>query len=128
VSLGTRDLEAFALASSRTFADAYLASFALEAQTRRLVLGFYGPLRRGDRATYLGTVTFFGTSDLRIENASGAFPDSVRLASVEFAYDDDAERGSARARGADWSIALHFDGLAYDEHAAVVASFADEGP
>ncbi len=127
MSLGARDHEALELARSRSFADAYVASFELELQARRLTVRFYGPLRRGDRATYLATVTFFGAGELAIDNAAGAFPDSARLAGVELSYDDEADRGSADLRGAAaWTLSWSFDGLAYEEHAATVASLVDE--
>ena len=129
MSLSTRDREAFELARSRTFGDAYVASIELELQARRLTVRFYGTLRRGDRATYLAAVTFFGAGELGIDNAEGAFPDSARLASVALSYDDEADRGFAELRGAGaWTLSWSFDGLAYEEHAATVASLADETP
>jgi len=127
VSLGTRDAEAFALVGSRSFGDAFVASLDLELQARRLTLRLYGRLRPGETETYLGTATFFGTGDVRLDNASGAFPETVALERFSLSYDDIADRGAAELRGtAAWSLAWAFDGVAYEEHATVLASLADE--
>jgi hypothetical protein len=127
VSLGARDREAFDLVRSRSFADAYVASLDLELQARRLTLRIYGSLRPSDASTVLATITFFGTGEFRIGNEAGAFPESVRLASLALAYDDASDRGSAELAGrAPWSSTFGFDGLAYEEHAAVLASLADD--
>jgi hypothetical protein len=129
VSLTTRDRDAFELARSRSFGDAYVASIDLELQARRLTVRSYGALRRGERGTFLGTMTFFGAGDLRLENAVGAFPESVAIAGFALDYDDATDRGSAELRGRQsWTLAWTFDGLAYEEHAAVLASLADELP
>ena len=129
MSLSGRDREAFELVAGRSFGDAYVASLDLELQARRLTVRFYGTLRRGERGTLLGTVTFFGAGDLRLDNASAAFPDSVGVASFALTYDDDADRGAAELRGRSaWSLAWAFDGVAYEEHPAVLASLADELP
>ncbi len=127
MSLGTRDREAFDLVRSRAFADAYVASLDLELQARRLTLRIYGSLRANDASTLLATITFFGTCEFRIVNEAGAFPESVRLASLALAYDDTSDRGSVELAGrAPWSSSFAFDGLAYEEHAAVLASLADD--
>jgi hypothetical protein len=126
VSLGTRDAEAFALLRSRSFGQAFVASLELELQARRLTLRLYGTLRPGDPETYLGTATFFGSGDVRLENATGAFPETVALERLSLSYDDIADRGAAELRGAAWSLAWAFDGVAYEERATVLASLADE--
>jgi len=127
VSLTTRDAEAFALLRSRSFGQAFVASLDLELQARRLTLRLYGPLRPGDPETYLGTATFFGSGDVRLENATGAFPETVALESLSLSYDDIADRGAAELRGSGaWSLAWAFDGVAYEERATVLASLADE--
>jgi hypothetical protein len=127
VSLAPRDVEALELFRSRTFGTSALASFEIELQARRLCVRFYGALRSGDRATYLGAATFFGAGELNVANADAAFPDSARVSSVEVTYDDELDRGTARVNGARaWTLSWTFDGLAYEEHAAVLASLADE--
>ncbi len=127
MSLAPRDLEALDLLRSRSFGNAYLAAFDIEMQARRLTVHLYGALRGGDAATYLGAATFFGAGELGVENGDAAFPDSARLANVELSYDDENERGSARVRGARaWTLSWSFEGLAYEEHPAVLASLADE--
>ena len=127
MSLDIRDAEALDLVRSRTFAHAFVASFEIELQARRLTLRLYGALRAGERNTHLGTATFFGAGDVRLENPSGAFPESAALERFALAYDDESDRGSAELHGtAGWSCAWAFDGLAYEEHPAVLASLADE--
>jgi hypothetical protein len=126
MSIAPRDREALDLALGRSFAGAWLASLDLELQTRRLTLRVYGPLQRGSQ-TYLATLTFFGTSTLRLVNPSDAFPESVKVASMSIAYDDEEELGAASITGAsDWTLGWSFDGLSYEEHPAVIASFADD--
>ncbi|MBD5606797.1 MAG: hypothetical protein IAI48_17150 [Candidatus Eremiobacteraeota bacterium] len=128
MSLATRDVAALEAVRSRTFADAYVASFELELQARRLTVCFYGTLRAREGATYLGTVTFFGAGELGIENADGIFPDSAQLASVSFSdFEEESERGFVEVRGARaWVLSWSFDGLSYEEHEATLASLADE--
>ncbi len=127
MSLGTRDAEAFALLRSRAFGEAFVASLDLELQARRLTLRLYGRLRPSDVQTYLGTATFFGAGDVRLENGSGAFPETVALENFALSYDDVVDRGAAELRGAAaWSLAWAFDGVAYEEVATVLASLADE--
>ena len=127
MSLGIRDLEALELVRARTFDASFVASFDLEMQARRITLRFYGTLRSGDTGTYVGTITFFGASDVRFDNPAGAFPDSARVAGFTVAYDDEADCGNAEIRGGEhWALRWVFDGLAYEERPAVLASLADE--
>jgi hypothetical protein len=127
MSIAPRDREALDLVSRRTFSQAYVASLELEMQARRLTLALYGPLL--NNATVLGTITFFGASNLCVDNEAGAFPESVRVASLSVSYDDEADLGSAQLEGsAGWSAAWSFDGIAYAEFAAIIASLADDGP
>jgi hypothetical protein len=126
MSIAPRDREALDLVEGRSFGGAWLASLDLELQTRRLTLRVYGALQRGSQ-TYLATLTFFGTSMLRLDNESDTFPDSVKLASMSIAYDDAEEVGAASISGAsDWTLGWSFDGLSYEEHPAVIASLADD--
>ncbi len=129
MSLAPRDRDALKLLHGRRYAGAYVGSFDVDMQTRRLTLALYGHLRAGrDDETYLATVTFFGTSALAIANDAGAFPESVRVASFDVSYDDGEDAGAAKLRGvADWNASWSFDGVAYAEHPAVVESLADEG-
>jgi hypothetical protein len=126
MSIAPRDREALDLVSRRSFADAYVSSFDLEMQARRLTLGLYGRLLGGS-ATLLGTATFFGASELTLENEAGTFPESVRVESLAVSYDDEADLGRADLVGsAGWKLVWSFDGIAYTEYAAVVASLADD--
>ncbi len=126
MSAAARDQEALDVVASRSFGDAYVASLELDMQTRRLTVRVYGTLRN-DRATYLATLTFFGASTLVLDNADGAFPQSVRLASLALRYESIDDQGTAELRGASsWSSSWHFDGFAYEEHAAVLASLVDD--
>lgn len=71
-------------------------------------------------------MTFFGTAGFGVAN-EGAFPESVRVADLTLAYADEDESGSAELSGAQaWTLSWSFDGLAYEEHPAVLASLADE--
>jgi hypothetical protein len=127
MSMAARDREAFDLVSRRSFGGAFVASLEIEMQTRRLTLVLYGPLRPGDRTTYLGTVTFFGASAVALENNPKNFPESVGVSSFALSYDDDADIGRAELSGAQaWTRGWSFDGLAYEERAALVASLADD--
>ncbi len=126
MSIAPRDREALDLALQRSFGGSFVASFDLEMQTRRLTIGFYGPLL-GGRTTLLGTLRFFGASALVLENPEGAFPQSVRVNALELSYDDEAEVGAADLRGASgWLMGWSFDGIDYEEHPAVIASLADD--
>lgn len=126
MSAAKRDQEAIDVATSRSFTDAYVASVEIDMLTRRLTLGVYGALRSDD-ATYLATLTFFGASALVLDNADGAFPDSARITAFRIVYQASDEVGSAELRGRSaWSLAWHFDGFAYEEHPAVVASLSDD--
>jgi hypothetical protein len=127
LSIAQRDREALELAQRRSFGGAWLASLELELQARRLTLCVYGNLQGGGRDTYLAKLTFFGASAMRFENDAGAFPESVKLLSLELSFDDDEELGAAELRGArSWSLGWSFDGLSYEEHPAVMASLADD--
>jgi hypothetical protein len=103
-------------------------SLELEMQTRRLTIRFYGNLTGRSDATQIGTIAFFGVGEIDIENPEGAFPDSAELADVEFSeYEEVSERGSVTLNGhAGWTLSWTYDGLAYEEYPAVVASLADE--
>lgn len=127
MSLAARDLEALAVVADRSFAGAYVASLDLELQARRLTLRLYGALRRPGAETALATITFFGAGELALANLGRAFPESVGIAGFAVAYDDAADRGTATLTGVrEWSLAWTFDGLAYEEHAATLASLVDE--
>ena len=127
MSIAQRDREAMDLVAARRFDDAYLVSSDLEMQARRLTLRAYGALHPADTTTYLATLTFFGASALGIENEAGVFPESVQLSSLALTYDDADDEGSAELRGRQaWALAWNFDGLAYEEHPAVLASLADD--
>jgi hypothetical protein len=127
MSMAPRDREAFDLVSARSFGDAFVASFEIEMQTRRLTLALYGEFLGERHSTYLGTVTFFGAAGLALEHGSGAFPGSVRLSKFGLSYDDETDIGHAELTGAQpWTLRWSFDGLAYEEHAALVASLADD--
>jgi hypothetical protein len=46
---------------------------------------------------------------------------------MSIAYDDEEELGAASVSGAsEWTLGWSFDGLSYEEHPAVIASFADD--
>jgi hypothetical protein len=128
MSLGRRDQAALALVRKRRFAGTFLKSFELELQTRRLTLALYGALSGRAGETALATITFFGAGELKIDNDDGAFPDSVELANVEFSdYEEISERGSANITGrAAWTMSWTYDGLAYEDVPATVASLVDE--
>jgi len=126
VSAAPRDQEALDIAASRTFVDAYVVSLDIDLQTRRLTVRVYGSLR-ADGATYVATLTFFGASVLTLENAGGTFPHSVRITAFRFHYPLGEDEGTAHIRGRSaWTLSWNFDGFAYEEHAAVLASLADE--
>ncbi len=126
VSAAPRDQEALDIAASRFFADAYVASLAVDMQARRLTLRVYGALRR-DGATYLATLTFFGASNIVLANAGGVFPQSVHLSSLVVRYEPVDDQGAAELHGASpWTCSWQFDGFAYEEHAAVLASLVDD--
>jgi hypothetical protein len=127
MTLGQRDQEAFDLVASRSFADAYLLSLDLEMLARRLTVKLYGPLRAGQADTYLGTLTFFGTSAFGGANPGSTFPDSAHASGLTLSYGDNEEAGSAELRGSEgWSFAWSFDGLAYEEHPAILTSLVDD--
>jgi len=126
MSIAPRDREALDLVGRRSFGGAFVASLDLEMQARRLTVAFYGPLQ-GGTTTLLGTLRFFGASALTLENPEGTFPESVRVNALELSYDDEADLGTAGLTGATgWTMGWSFDGLAYDEYAAVIASLADD--
>jgi hypothetical protein len=126
VSVAARDQEALDVAASRSFSGAYVASLALDMQTRRLTVRVYGALRK-DVGTYLATLTFFGASNVVVDNADGVFPQSVRLSSLAVRYEPIDDQGTAELRGTlSWSCSWQFDGFAYEEHAAVLASLVDD--
>jgi len=127
VSAERRDREALDLAAQRSFAGCAIVEIGLEMSARRLSVGLYGKIRPGDDATYRVTLTFYGISALSIENAAGAFPQSVGLSALHLGYSDDDDEGSASLTGTSgWSLEWKFDGLAYEEHPAVLASLADD--
>jgi hypothetical protein len=126
MSLTQRDREALDVVASRTFANAYVVAVDFEMQVRRLTLSLYGSVQGGS-ATYLARLTFFGAAAFGVENAAGAFPESVRVSELVLSYGDEEESGSAELRGRQpWALFWSFDGLAYEEHAALLASLADE--
>ena len=137
MSLGTRDAAAYELATRRAFGDGTYAScvlvaFDLEMQTRRVTMRLYGTLRSpniGEPKSYLSTVTFFAVSALKlgVDAEDGAFPESARIESLSLSYDDDADEGRAHVTGTrGWSIDFIFDGLAFEETPATIASLADD--
>lgn len=127
MSLSLRDQEAFDTVAGRSFDNAYVVSFALEMQARRLTLELYGALRRGDGTTYRATVTFFGTSALALENESGTFPESVGTSRFALSYIDETDEGTAELSGRrPWSVQWNFDGVAYEEQPAVLVSLGDD--
>jgi hypothetical protein len=127
VSAERRDREALDLVARRTFTGCAIVEIGLEMLARRLCVNLYGKVRPGEDATYRADLTFFGTSALSVENAAGAFPQSVGLSSLELRYSDEDDEGTANLSGASgWSLAWKFDGLAYEEHPAVLASLADD--
>jgi hypothetical protein len=126
MSIAQRDREALDVVASRTFGGAFLVSLDFEMQARRLTLECYGPVHGGS-ATYLAKLTFFGTSAFGVENEAGSFPESVGIESFALTYADFEDQGSAELRGSKaWALFWTFDGLAYEEHAAVLASLADD--
>ncbi len=126
MSIAPRDQEALGLVASRSFDGAYVSSVALDMQARRLTLRLYGTLRGGSE-TYAAALTFFGASALGIENETGIFPESVRVASLALAYNEAEDEGTAELHGRQaWALFWTFDGLAYEEHPAVLASLADD--
>ncbi len=126
MSLSQRDRDALDVVAARAFGDSFVVSLDFEMQARRLTLALYGNFHGGG-TSYLAKVTFFGASAFGVENEAGAFPESVRLASFSLAYEEAGDEGSAELRGAQpWALSWTFDGLAYEEHAAVLASLADD--
>lgn len=126
MSMAPRDAEAFEVASQGAYANAFVVSLGIEMQTRRLTLELYGTLH-GGRTTYLATLTFFGIAGLELENDGSVFPESVQVVSFSLSYNDDEGSGRADLRGTrGWTLAWSFDGLAYEERAALMASLADD--
>lgn len=126
MSAAKRDQEAIDIATSRSFGNAYVASFEIDMLTRRLTARVYGGLRSDD-STYLATLTFFGASALVLENTDGAFPDSARLTAFRIQYRASDEVGTAELSGGSaWTVGWQFDGFAYEEHPAVLASLSDD--
>ena len=123
-----RDREALDLLASRTFVDCALVALDLDMQTRRLTLRVYGALRTDDATTTtIATLTFFGTSGLGIDGAAASFPQSAPIVALAIAYADEEDAGTIEVRGrAGWSIRFSFEGVGYEEHAAVLASLADD--
>ncbi len=121
-----RDREALDLIATRTFADCALVALELDMQTRRFTLRVYGSLRSAD-ATVLATLTFFGTRGLATGGATAAFPSRAQVATLDVTYADDDETGSVDVRGrVGWTLAFTFEGIAYQEHPAVLASLVDD--
>jgi hypothetical protein len=126
MSITQRDREALDVVASRAFGNSYLASLEFDMQVRRLTLSLYGPLQ-GGHSTYLGRLTFFGAAGFGADNVAGSFPESVRVATLTLSYANEDDAGTAELRGTQpWTLFWSFDGLAYEEHAAVLASLADE--
>jgi len=124
--MSRRDADAFEVAARCAFGDAFLASLAIDMQTRRLTLGVYGALH-GGTATQLATLMFFGVNELVCENDDGRFPESVHVAKFDLSYDDDLASGRADLRGArGWRLGWSFEGIAFEERAATIASLADD--
>ncbi len=122
-----RDREALDLLRSRTFVDCALVALDLDMQTRRLTLRVYGVLRTDDATTVLATLTFFGTSALAIDGAATSFPQSARIVGIAITYADDDDTGTVEVSGrAGWSVRFSFEGVAFEEHAAVLASLTDD--
>ncbi len=122
-----RDRDALDLLASRTFADCALVALDLDMQTRRLTMRVYGALRASDATTVVATLTFFGTSALGIEGVTTSFPQSARIAEIAMTYADDDDAGTVVVNGrAGWSMQFSFEGVACEEHAAVVASLVDD--
>jgi hypothetical protein len=130
VSAERRDREALDLVATRSFAGCAIVDLSLEMLARRMSLSLYGKVRANDDTTYRATLTFFGVEALALDNASGSFPQSVGVRSLETSYsgdDDEDDEGTAGIAGnSGWSLTWKFDGLAYEEHAAVLASLADD--
>lgn len=129
MSIAPRDRAALTLVRNRHFRDTYLASLAADMQTRRVTLRIYGTLHGTlpQSDTFLGTLTFFGTTAFSIANERGTFPESVRIAALDLAYDEGEDIGNATLDGSDgWKATWAFDGIAYEEIPAIVESLADE--
>jgi hypothetical protein len=127
MSAAPRDQEALDLAAARTFAGAFVVSFALDMQARRLALRVYGALRADSAETVVATLTFFGTNAIALDNAASAFPQSAELETIALAYDDANDEGTVELRGRrPWSLRWRFDGFAYEESPAVLASLVDD--
>jgi hypothetical protein len=125
VSITQRDRDALDLVASRKFGQSYVVALDFEMQVRRLTLSLYGSFL-GGAATYLARLTFFGAAGFGVEN-EGAFPESVRVGGLTLEYADEDDSGSAQLAGVQaWTLSWSFDGLAYEEHPAVLASLADE--
>ena len=73
-------------------------------------------------------MTFFGVEALSAENRGRRVPAKRGgSSSLDLTYSDEDDVGSASVTGnSDWALAWKFDGLAYEEHAAVLASLADD--
>jgi hypothetical protein len=122
-----RDREALDLLVARTFVDCALVALDLDMQTRRLALRVYGALRTADATTVIATLTFFGTSAVAIGGAATSFPQSARIVAIAIAYADDDDAGTVEVSGrAGWVMRFSFEGVAFEEHAAVLASLADD--
>ncbi len=127
MSAERRDREALDLVAARNFEGCAIVEIGLEMLARRMSVGLYGRLRPGDATTYRAQMTFFGVEALSAENAGGGFPQSVAVKSLDLTYSDEDDVGSASVTGSsDWALAWKFDGLAYEEHAALLASLADD--
>ena len=122
-----RDREALDLVGSRAFGDCALVAFDLDMQTRRFTLRLYGALRADDAATHLATMTFFGTDAIATGGVAATFPASARIVGLDIAYADEDERGTVAVRGrSGWTLEFSFEGIAYGEHPAVLASLVDD--
>jgi hypothetical protein len=137
MSLGPRDSAAYELASRRafgegTYATCVLVALDLDMQTRRLTMRLYGTLRSaliGEPKSYLSTVTFFAVSALKlgVDSEDGAFPESATVEALSLSYDDEADEGHAHVTGSrGWSIDFVFDGIAFEETPATIASLVDD--
>ena len=77
--------------------------------------------------TIVGTLTFSGRAILAIDGTATSFPKSARIVAIAIAYADDADTGAVAVSGrSGWSIRFSFEGVAYQELAAVLASLADD--
>jgi len=127
VSNEPRDREALDLIAQRSFDSCAVFDVQLEMLARRLQLRLYGALRPGDAATYLAALTFFNIRGLEIENPAGNFPESVRLVGLHTTYSESDDVGSLEVQGgSDWQLRCTFDGVAYEEHPATLASLRDD--